>query len=131
MMAKRTAKDFSRAEIWEIATRYANTGLAYSHDFFEKEYTVSANTFYNVLEKAVTESIVDMNIVKKMAIKAASNSEQKAGIAGKNRSEKHYEELMRQRARYMFSKKEAISWTKKVCRKQFSERSFFKPISYW
>lgn len=123
-MAKRTTKEFSRTEIWEIATRYANTGLAYSHEFFEKEYTISRSTFYAILEKAVIESCVDMNIVKKMTIKASSNSEKKAGIAGKKRSEKHYEELIHQRARYMLPKKDAINWTIKYAETNLPKEAF-------
>ena len=50
-MAKKTVRDFSRKQIREITTSYANSGSEYSHSYYEKEYNISSSTFYNLLEK--------------------------------------------------------------------------------
>lgn len=110
-MTKKTVKDFSQKEIWEIATHYANTDFSYSHEYFSKEYDISQDVFYNLLEKAVSKCIVSDYIVKKMAIKAATNAKSKAGEAGEGRSRRHYENLIKKRKSYMLPKETAINLT--------------------
>lgn len=124
MMAKRTAKDFSRAKVWEIATLYASTDYAYSAEYFSREYNISKNTFYTLLEKAVIESIVDERTVKKMAIKSAHNSETKAGKPGKKRSHKHYKYLVLKRKAYMLPKEKAIALTIKYANSAATKQKF-------
>lgn len=121
---KNTAKDFSRKKIAKIATQYAETNFAYSHDYFSREYNISKGTFYTVLEKAVIENIVDDKIVKMMAQKAAHNSQEKANEAGKQRSAKHYEYLILKRKQYMPPKKQAIMWTIEYAYCKYSKNDF-------
>lgn len=125
-MAKRTAKDFSRYEIWCIATSYANTNSANSHEIFEKEYEISTGTFYTLLEKAVVENIVDNETVLKMEEKARNNSEAKAGSAGAIRSERHYNFLKEKSKQYMLVKQDAISITKKYAESILYKKAFCK-----
>ena len=121
---KKTAKDFSRKKIAEIATQYAQTNFAYSHDYFSREYGISKATFYTVLEKAVIENIVDDKTVELMAKKAAYNSQTKAEEAGKQRSRKHYDYLTLKRHQYMPSKEQAIIWTTEYARCKYNKNDF-------
>lgn len=123
-MSKKTAKDLSRKQIWEIATGYAQTNYAYSHEYYEREFQISKGTFYTALEKAVIEHIVDMQTVELMAAKAAYNSSVKAGEAGAGRSRKHYDYLKKKRALYRLPKKQAIKWTVKYAESQFNKKEF-------
>lgn len=129
-MAKRTAKDFSRSKIGEIATQYAETPESYSHTFFEKEYEISQTTFYTILEKAVIENVVSNETVLEMAGKASSNSSEKAGEPGETRSAKHYKYLIQKRKIYMLPKKEAIDLAdryskSKLRKKEFAEKYYY------
>ena len=63
----RQVKDFSRAQLYKIAFRYATSEHDFSHSYFENECKISKSTFYNILQKAVVENIVSDNIVEKMA----------------------------------------------------------------
>lgn len=125
-MTKRTARDFSRKQIWEIANSYANTGYEYSHDYYEREYKISKSTFYTILEKAVIEHIVNLDIVELMCKKAAYNSGVKAGEAGYERSIKHYDYLKKKRAQYRVSKKQAVHLTIKYSESKLLKNEFAK-----
>lgn len=125
-MAKRTAKQFSRKKIWEIATQYANTESAYSRDYYSREYSISYGTFYSLLERAVIESIVDEETVQKMAKKAGNNAAAKAGEEARQRSEKHYAYLLLKRKVYMFPKVEAVEYTIKYAYSAYDKKSFCK-----
>lgn len=123
-MTTKTAKDFSRNDIYKIATDYANTSAEYSYQYFCREYEISKGTFYTVLEKAVIENIVDSNTVIAMAKKAKSNSENKAGKRCGNRSQKHYEYLIQKRRIYMLGKKESVEWTEKYAQSNLDKLGF-------
>ena len=123
-MAKRTARDFSRYEIWCIATSYANTNSANYHEELERKYEISSGTFYNLLEKAVVENVVDIETVLKMEEKAKYNSKVKAGVAGEIRSEKHYDCLKKKRKDYMLPKQDAINITKKYAESNLYKKDF-------
>ena len=125
-MAKRTAKNFSRKKIWEIATEYANTVDAYSRDYYSREYGISYSTFYTLLERAVIESIVDEETVQNMARKAGNNAAGKAGEGARRRSEKHYEYLLLKRNMYILPKTEAMEYTIKYAYSAYDKRIFCK-----
>lgn len=105
-MTKKTARDFSRVQIKRIAEQYASTALDYSAEYFAREYKISENTFYTLLEKAVVESIVDLKTVDYMERKASGNSAGHAGAAGSIRSLNHYRHLKKKRKIYLPSNKE-------------------------
>lgn len=121
---KKTVRDLSRKKIAEIATQYAQTNFAYSHDYFSREYAISKGTFYTALEKAVIENIVDDKTVEQMAAKAAYNSQVKAAEAGKQRSKKHYDYLLLKRRQYMPSKEQAIIWTTEYANCKYHKNDF-------
>lgn len=123
-MAKRTAKDFSRKQIWRVATNYAFTSNEYSHEYYEREFEISTGTFYTLLKKAVIENIVDDEIVELMSRKAKYNASLHAGESGEKRSEKHYEYLKKKRAIYVLPKDEAIKITMKYCDTVRSKKEF-------
>jgi len=107
-MAK-TARQFSRDEVWEVATKYATS--RYSHTDFEEEYQSNRSSFYTVLDRAVIENIVDSDTVSKMEKKAKYNAEAKAGRPGAGRTEKHYLHLRQKRKEYLLSMEETIKVT--------------------
>lgn len=100
-------KDFSRAQIKKIATEYAISEPACDHSYFEREYEISNSTFYNLLDKAIIESIVDERIAWKIGQKACANSSAKAGGNAGIRSKIHNANLMEKRRTFKFSKREA------------------------
>ena len=119
-------KDFSRKTIREIATEYATTSLVYNHSYFEKEYGISENTFYNILSKAIIESIVDDGIAKRIGEKAAENSKQKAGEHAAIRTKRHQEHLLLKRKAFKFSKKEAKKIAINYSKSSFDKKQFCK-----
>lgn len=121
---QRTVKDFSRKELHDLAVRYANSDTEFSHSYYEKEFGVSKETFYNALKKAVVENIVDNATVKKMAKKAAYNSFCKAGTGGRKRSERYYEHLIQKRKIYMLPKKETVDLTTKYSESALTKEEF-------
>ena len=123
-MAKRTAKEFSRKKVWEIATQYARTLSAYSRDYYSREYGINYSTFYSLLERAVVESIVDEETVRDMAIKAGNNAAGKAGEGARKRSEKHYEYLLLKRNMYMLPKTESIEYSIKYAYSAYDKQRF-------
>ena len=98
----RELKDFSRREIKEIAEEYANTPYKKSCEHFMEEYNISESTFYNVLHKAVVESIVSTTFARMIQNKAAANSERHGGINAKKRTFNAYEHLINKRTGFRF-----------------------------
>lgn len=123
-MAKRTARHFSRKEIWMIASLYASTSLEYSSEFFSREYEISRDTFYMLLEKAVVENIVDEITVNNMQLKAGLNANAKVGEIGRCRSEKHYIKIKNKRKSYILPKDEAIEITTQYANSGYSKKQF-------
>lgn len=121
---KRTAKDFSRKMICEIATAYANTKVQYSYRYFCEEYQISKSVFYKLLERAIVENIVGDATVERMSRKAAFNSAGKAGTGGAIRSNVHYRNLLSRRRTYTLEKEEAISWTEKYANDILDKKTF-------
>ena len=121
-MAK-TGKKFSRSEVWEVATKYANC-VKYSHTDFETEYESTRSSFYAVLDRAVIENVVDADTVEKMERKASYNAENKAGDAGAARTKKHYAYLKAKRKEYLLPKKEAINMTEMYAKSVYNKKSF-------
>lgn len=121
-MAKKTGRQFSRSEVWEIATRYATS--KYSHTNFEEEYQSSRSSFYTVLDRAAIENIVDAETVTAMEERAKYNAEVKAGIPGAIRSEKHYSYLRKKRKEYMLPKEKAIEMAITYAESLYSKKLF-------
>lgn len=116
--------NFSRKEIWEIASLYA-TGPYGSGDFAE-EYGISRATVYSIFRKAVVENIVDDKTVELMASRAANNSDNKVGRQGKLWSQKNYARLKIRRKEYMLSKRESIALTVKYAYSPLNKEEFAK-----
>lgn len=123
-MAKRTAKDFSRNMVNKIATKYAQTSGEYSYNFFCREYGVTKHTFYAILERAIIQNIVSLDIATKIAAKAKANSEEKAGVGAGIRSERHYEYLFLKRKEYALNESESIMFTQKYADSKLPKNEF-------
>ena len=70
---KRTIKDISRREMYAMAQEYAETDYLLSGNYFAERYEISTSTFYAVLHKAISESLVSIEIARKITQKAAYN----------------------------------------------------------
>lgn len=123
-MAKRTARDFTRKQIWEIASLYASTESIYSSEYFSHNHEISQNTFYKLIEKAVIEGVVDDRTVANIAAKAAFNSFRKAGEKGENRTKKHYDKLNSKRKEYILPKEKAVEIVTKYANSNYSKEQF-------
>jgi len=117
-------KDFSRAQIKKIATEYARSEPACNHSYFEREYEISDSTFYNLLNKAIIESIVDEEIARQIGEKASRNSTVKAGKYAGVRSKIHNEHLLLKRKNFRFPKKEAKEIVIKYSESSLSKEKF-------
>lgn len=142
---KRTIKQLSRYEMLVIATEYANTPYSVSGDFFSERYEVSKNTFYNILHKVIIESIVTLDIAKQIAKKAVYNTKMHGGEGAEIRTFRVYENDIKLREHFRFSREEARKWTEKYadstenietfCRRNFLniiifKRALFDVITY-
>lgn len=119
-------RDFSRAKIKKIATDYANLDLKYSHTFFEREYEISEAVFYSIIRKAIVESIVDEQTVKRISKKAAQNSQDKVGEKAGMRTKKHQEYLALKRKVFKFPKKEARAIAYSYSESELTKQEFCK-----
>jgi len=122
-MTKTTARQLSRSEVWDVATRYAGQ-VKYSHTDFEMAYNSSRSNFYAVLDRAVIENIVDTQTVENMEKKAARNAENKAGEAGRRRTKNHYAYLKSKRREFLLPKKDAIHMTEMYARSVYNKKTF-------
>jgi len=118
--------DFSRAQIEKIATEYAMSEPAYDHSPFELAYDISKSTFYNLLDKAIIESIVGEGIARKIGQKASMNSSVKAGRNAGIRSKIHNANLMKKRETFTFSKVEAKKVATKYAKSSLNKEAFCK-----
>lgn len=123
-MAKRTARDFSRKDIWMIASLYASTSPEYSSEYFSREYETSRDTFYRLLEKAVIENIVNDDTVSRMEMKAIYNADAKVGDMGIARTKRHYMQLRTKRKEYQLPQKYAIEITTQYANSGYSKKQF-------
>lgn len=121
-MAK-TGRQFSRSEVWDVATKYVSVEK-YSHTDFEAEYDSTRSSFYTILDRAVIENVVDTETVEKMEKKAACNAENKAGEAGAGRTKKHYAYLKAKRRKYLLPKNDAITITEMYARSVYNKKNF-------
>jgi len=121
-MAKKTGKQFSRGEVWDVATKYART--KYSHIDFEREYNSSRSSFYTVLDRAVIENIVDTQTVEAMESKAEYNARSKAGEAGAGSTQKHYKYLKKKRKDYILPKEDTITITEMYAKSVYNKAAF-------
>lgn len=127
-MEQRTTREFSRAQIWEIANFYAASSYWHSAEFFANEYNITTANFYRILHRAVEECIVDDGTVYKIAKKSAYNSEVKAGEYARKRSEKNYKQLIKKRQEYMLPKDEAIRLINKYANSDDGKRTFLLKV---
>lgn len=107
---KRKLKELSRREICVIAMEYSSTSNEKSGDYFSKRYNISTATFYNVLHKAILESIVNEKIARIIAKKAAYNNQIHGGEAAKRRTLSMYEELIKESKYHRLGRDEAKKW---------------------
>lgn len=123
-MEKRTARDFSRKEEYEVALLYASSYQEFSANVIAEALGVSESTCRTVLDNAVIHNVVNDKIVRLMSEKAARNAQIHAGIKGKYSSLKHYETLRAKRAAYLPSKREIIIIVKSYAESDLPKECF-------
>lgn len=111
-MKPRTLKDLSRHEIKVIAEDYAYSSVTKTGEFFAERYDITLSTFYNLLKKAITESIVSETTAKAIANKAAENTERHGGSGARRRTLDMYNSLIASRKSFRLNRSEAKKWTK-------------------
>ena len=112
-MKPRTLKDLSRHEIKVIAEDYAYSSVTKTGEFFAERYDITLSTFYNLLKKAITESIVSETTAKAIANKAAENTERHGGSGARRRTLDMYASLIASRKTYRLNRDEAKKWVRK------------------
>lgn len=120
------ATEFSRQQIKKIAESYAHTDSKYSADYFSREYRISTNTFYTLLDKAVVESIVDLSVVNLMKNKACKNAKLHAGDAAYVRSARHYDHLIMKREIFIPSTNKCIQISTEFVKSNLSFETYSK-----
>ena len=124
-MTQLTAKNMSRELIYRLAVAYVDRYASFDvTDKLCDEYSISKQTFYRVLGKAIVEGIVGDDTALIMAEKAKANTEMKVGKKGVARTKRRYFHLMEQRKTYQFPKKEATLWTMKYADSELDKKEF-------
>lgn len=131
-MKIRTAKDFSRKEIYEIALLYSKGTYSY-HDFID-EFGSSQSTFYTLINWAVVKGIVPDKVVVQIEAVAVLNSTDQIGSISKDsraqdvaaRGQKCNRLRRLDRLNYTFPKSEAIEIIKKYIACDLSKDEFCK-----
>lgn len=101
---KRGMRDFSRRMIKVIAEDYANSSVYHAGTHFCEKYNITSSVFYEVLKKAIRESIVSERVGKRIAEKAAQNSGHHGGKGGSILTMRAYERCFEERKEFEFSK---------------------------
>lgn len=103
----RTIRSFSRRELYEMAIHYVESPAKYSGDFFADMYGISKSTFYHILHKVVEESIVSIEVSKRIAEKAAENTFKYGGKGAEIVTYESYNRSIERRKVFRFGKEEA------------------------
>ena len=111
----------TRNEIRRIAVSYATAPDEVSASYYVEEHNVTESVFYHCLEKAVEESIVDLDTAKLIAAKAGRNGARHAGEGARVNSSKHYQRLIDAREFFRFKAPERKKFVKKYAE---SEKKF-------
>ena len=123
-------REISRKVISDIATQYSQSLRPITKKACE-EYGFSAPYYESLLERAVRESIVDMDTVKNMRERAIEHSQSGAkGIDEENermgRVLEHYARLLEERKTFVFSSEEAANLAKRYAKTQLPLGEFLK-----
>lgn len=86
----------------KITEMYANSKEEFARSYFMKEYAITANCFYKILETSVIYNWVSEDAVDKMEAKALANQKAHATAAGVS-TRIHYAELRTKRQDYILS----------------------------
>lgn len=123
---KRTIKEISRREMLSMALEYAETDNLLSGVYFAERYEISTSTFYAILHKAISESLVTIEIARKIAQKAACNTARHGGDSAKTRTYRVYQDYIRERSTYRFEKAEAKRWAESYINSKDDVETFAK-----
>lgn len=131
-MKIRTAKDFSRKEIYQIALSYSKGTYTY-HNFIE-EFGSSQNTFYTIINWAIVKGVVPDDVVTAIDALAVWNSSDKVESISKASCVedviargKRCNKLRRlKRLQYTFPKSEAVKLVKEYISSPLSKHEFCK-----
>lgn len=131
-MKKKTLRQFSRKQIFEIAVAYS-TGTYTYHDFLKQYPECSQHQFYTILHLSVYKSIVSEQIARKIQNVAVISSMQKAED---NNADFHSVEAIRRRVSnswerrirvmrcFCFSKNEARNLVEDYSHSPLSKKEF-------
>lgn len=142
-MKKKTLRQFSRKQIFEIAVTYS-TGTYTYHDFLKQYPECSQHQFYTILHLSVDKAIVSEQIARKIQNVAVVSSMQKAEDnnadiytveAIRRRVYNSWERRIRAMQYFCFSKNEAKklvdSYSKSsLSKKEFCSQNCINPVLF-
>ncbi len=123
-MERKTAKNFSRAEILRIAMAYGDPRNDVDYRSFLDVYNISESTFRRLLEIAVERSIVSDKVIEEMKSKAKFNVDKTHEGKGKELIEEHYRKLKRKQEEYLAE--HSIKILQKFAESTADKRAFCK-----
>ncbi len=113
-----------RNMIREIAVRYANSAPDYTVPHFVSEYDYSKDQIYKFLKRAIVEHIVSEGVAKKIARKAAYNSNIHGGANAKRRSERIHAGYLEEREFFMFDDDSLVWYMIELSKWQYDVAQF-------
>lgn len=114
----------TRNEIKRIAVSYATSPDEVSASYYVEEYNVTESVFYSCLEKAVMESIVDLETANMIAAKAGRNGARHAGEGARVNSSKHYQRFIDARKGFKFKATDRKKFVKMYANSEKGFKSF-------
>lgn len=127
---KRKGLVLTREEMKEIAFLYAQKDGHCSVKFISKLYNLPEHTVRNALDKAVIESMVDLDIVYQMRRRAWQNAYFYGGEPGKIRSNNHYDDLVLKRMDFLPHSKVCVSIAQEFAYSGLSLEAFASKVVY-
>ena len=122
----RKLKDFSREQIYKIASEYATSPNHITAYYFCRAYNIKEGVFYNILKKAVIESIVSIDYVGYMKEKSAYNAYHHAENDGMHLSENNYDFYLEKRRTFHFNNKLTKQYAENYAKSPLSLKEFAK-----
>ena len=102
---KRHLKDFTRAQVYQIADEYARSPYDITAAYFAKEHSTTESVIYSILKKACIESIIPLSTVKLISKKSSHNAYHNGGEGGMWLSIENYRGYLEKRRVFQFPKK--------------------------
>ena len=122
----RTLKDFSRAQIYKIASEYATSPYYITASYFCQMYNIKEGVFRNILKKAIVESVIPETQIEFMVDKSAKNAYEHGGEGGRQLTIRNYNWYKYQRSIFKFNNKLTIQYAENYAKSPLSLTEYAK-----